>query len=47
VERGIFILEVANLEGLSAAGATTFLLVVLPLKLTGATGSPVRPVAIL
>lgn len=47
VERGIFILEVANLEALSAAGATTFLLAVLPLKLRGATGSPVRPVAIL
>jgi len=30
-----------------AAGATTFLLAVLPLKLQGATGSPVRPVAIL
>jgi kynurenine formamidase len=47
VERGIFLLEVANLEALSAAGATTFLLAVLPLKLKGATGSPVRPVAIL
>lgn len=47
VERGIFILEVANLEALSGAGATTFLLAVLPLKLKGATGSPVRPVAIL
>ena len=47
VERGIFLLEVANLEALGAAGATTFLLAVLPLKLKGATGSPVRPVAIL
>ena len=47
VERGIFLLEVANLEALSAAGAATFLLAVLPLKLKGATGSPVRPVAIL
>lgn len=47
VERGIFLLEVADLEALGAAGATTFLLAVLPLKLKGATGSPVRPVAIL
>ncbi|MGD0267112.1 MAG: cyclase family protein [Candidatus Methylomirabilota bacterium] len=46
VEKGIHILEVANLEGLSEAKAYEFLFVALPLKIIGATGSPVRPIAI-
>jgi kynurenine formamidase len=47
VEDGVYIIENLALEALSAAGATEFLFVCLPLKLQGATGSPVRPVAVL
>lgn len=45
-QRGIFIAEHLRLEELAAACATEFLFVCLPLKLKGASGSPVRPVAI-
>ncbi|CUR58812.1 putative cyclase [metagenome] len=45
-EAGIYILENLDLEELSAAGASEFLLVCLPLKLQGVTGSPVRPIAL-
>ncbi|MGA9066349.1 MAG: cyclase family protein [Bryobacteraceae bacterium] len=46
VESGIHILECLNLEELAAASAWTFLLVAAPLKIRGATGAPVRPLAI-
>lgn len=46
VESGIHIVECLNLEELAAAGVSEFLFVALPLKIRGATGSPVRPVAI-
>lgn len=46
VEAGIFIIESLDLEGLAAAHGWRFTFVCLPLKLIGATGSPVRPVAI-
>ncbi len=46
VEKGIHILEVANLDGLSQAKVYEFLFVSLPLKIVGATGCPVRPIAI-
>lgn len=46
VEKGIHIVECLNLEELAAAGVHEFLFVALPLKLEGATASPVRPVAI-
>lgn len=46
VEKGIHLLEVVNLEELSAKKIYEFLLVALPLKVRGGTGSPVRPVAI-
>lgn len=46
VERGIYIIEWLNLEPLSQAGVFTFVSVVLPLKIKGASGSPVRPIAI-
>jgi kynurenine formamidase len=46
VEHGIHILENVNLEELAAAGVHEFLFVCLPLKLVGATGSPVRPIAV-
>lgn len=46
VECGIHILECLNLEQLAAAREGEFLFVALPLKLRGATASPVRPVAV-
>jgi kynurenine formamidase len=47
VRAGIPILENLNLEELAAAKVYEFLFVCLPLKMRGATGSPVRPIAIL
>lgn len=47
VEAGIPILEVLDLEELAAARAWEFGFVCVPLKLVGATGSPVRPLAVL
>lgn len=46
VEHGINIVETLALEELAAAGHREFLLVLVPLPLVGATGSPVRPLAI-
>ena len=46
VEKGIHIIECLNLEELAAAGVHEFLFIALPLKIRGATGSPVRPVAV-
>lgn len=46
VERGIHIIECLNLEELAGAGVAEFLFVALPLKLRGATASPIRPAAI-
>lgn len=46
VESGIYIIETLALEGVAAAGAHEFTLVLAPLPLQGATGSPVRPLAL-
>jgi len=46
VESGIYILEWMSLEELASAAVHEFLFVCLPLKIEGATGSLVRPVAI-
>jgi kynurenine formamidase len=46
VRAGIPIVENLYLEELAAAGVHEFLFVCLPLKMRGATGSPVRPIAI-
>lgn len=46
VEHGIHIIEGMNLSSLSAAKVFEFLFVVAPLKVVGATGVPVRPIAI-
>jgi kynurenine formamidase len=46
VENGIFILENLNLEELARERLYEFVFVALPLKLVGATGSPIRPIAI-
>lgn len=45
-ERGIYILEWLYTEELSGDGVSEFLLVCLPVKIKGATGSMVRPVAV-
>lgn len=46
VERGINIIETMDLEGLAQAGVHEFTFVMSPLPLVGATGSPVRPLAV-
>ncbi len=46
VRAGIPIVENLNLEELAAADVHEFAFVCLPLKMRGATGSPVRPIAI-
>lgn len=43
---GIHILEIVNCEDLARDRVYTFLFVASPLKIVGATGSPVRPVAL-
>jgi kynurenine formamidase len=46
VEAGIYLFETLNLEDLAQAGVHSFLFVAAPLKLVGATASPVSPLAI-
>ena len=46
VRASIPIIENLNLEELAAANVTEFVFICLPLKMRGATGSPVRPIAI-
>ena len=46
VEAGIQIMEMLDLERLAQDGVYEFLFIALPLKLRGATASPVRPIAI-
>jgi kynurenine formamidase len=46
VEAGVPMIEMLDLEELAAAGVREFLFVLSPLKLIGATGSPVRPLAL-
>jgi kynurenine formamidase len=46
VEHGIHIIETLDLEELAHARAHEFAFVLVPLALVGATGSPVRPLAI-
>jgi kynurenine formamidase len=47
VQHGVHIIENLNLEQLAADRIYEFLFVCLPLKFAGATGSPVRPIAVL
>lgn len=44
--RGIYIIENLKLDELARDKIKNFLFICLPLKLMGATGSPVRPVAL-
>jgi kynurenine formamidase len=46
VQHGIYIIENLRLEELAAAEAWRFALICAPLKFMGATGSPVRPIAL-
>jgi len=46
VRAGIPIIENLNLEQLASAMVHEFAFICLPLKMRGATGSPVRPIAI-
>jgi kynurenine formamidase len=46
-ESGVYILECLNLEPLMEAKVFEFTLIILPLKIIGASGSPVRPIAII
>jgi len=46
VESGIHIIEALNLEQLAADRVYEFLFVAIPMKIRGATGSPVRPIAL-
>jgi kynurenine formamidase len=46
VEHGVHILENVDLERLAADRIYEFLFVCLPLRIVGATGSPVRPIAV-
>ncbi len=46
VENGIHIIECLNLEQLAAERVYEFVFVASPLKIRGATGSPIRPFAL-
>jgi kynurenine formamidase len=45
-QKGVYIIENLNLEALAAACCYSFGFVAIPLKFNGATGSPVRPLAL-
>ncbi len=47
VEAGVHLIENLALDGIVKERASTFCFVLLPVKFTGATGCPVRPVALL
>ena len=46
VENGIYIIEALDLEELARRGVHEFTFVLVPLNIFGATGSPVRPLAV-
>ena len=45
-EAGVYIIENLAMDGVLAAGAASFCLMLAPVKFKGATGCPIRPVAI-
>jgi kynurenine formamidase len=45
-QKGIYIIENVNLEALARDRVYSFAFVGIPLKLQGATGSPLRPLAL-
>lgn len=46
VDAGIYLIEALDLEDLAARGPAEFTFVLAPLKIVGATGSPVNPLAV-
>jgi kynurenine formamidase len=46
VESGVYIIEALDLEALAAQGWGEFTFVLVPMNIFGATGSPVRPLAV-
>lgn len=46
VESGVYIIEAMSLDALAKAQVYEFTFILTPLKLVGATGSPVRPLAV-
>lgn len=46
VESGIHIIEALNLEELASRGVREFVFIAVPMKIRGATGSPIRPLAL-
>ena len=46
IEHGIYLMENMKLDAIAAASVYEFLFIVQPLKIKGATGSAVAPVAI-
>lgn len=46
VQRGVYIVEAMDLEAIARDGVHEFLFVMAPLPIFGATGSPVRPLAV-
>jgi kynurenine formamidase len=46
VERGIHLIEIMDLEAIARDRVYEFLFIALPLRITGGTGSWLRPVAI-
>jgi kynurenine formamidase len=47
VERGVHLIEIMDLEAVAAERIHEFCFVCLPLRITGATGSWLRPIAII
>lgn len=47
VEAGVHLIENLVLDTLAREGISTFCLIMLPVKFAGATGSPIRPVAVI
>lgn len=47
VEAGVYLIENLALEEAVRQGLTTFCFILLPVKFTGATGCPVRPIAVI
>lgn len=47
VERGVHLIEIMDLEGVADEGLYEFLFICLPLRITGATGSWIRAVAVI
>ena len=47
VEAGVYLIENLVLDHVVRQGLATFCMIMLPVKFTGATGCPVRPVALL